>query len=213
MNFPTPAVDVSNETETNTETETETVFDGRTDEYETYWAVVDAYRFLGKLARTYLFIAEDRENGVTNADIAALVDRSPIARDWQFYKETKDEIKDDLNDRRGSDFPQEASLPTYKDEMETPDFDCMEITEDTLEDFGIAADTWSDRDELICLPSEYEPETDDEGNLLVYFAEEGDEVSDDAVLEAFRSVDRIGDVKATEALEALKEAGYTVVHN
>lgn len=218
MNFPTPSDSVSTETETNTETETETeeksVYETLSDEVvedlQEYWMVVDTYRLVGKLARTHLF---DSPDSVSNADITALQDRSPIAAHFVFYKEHKDDLKAHFQTlRNDEEIPSEVGLRGFKEEMD-PDFDNTELSRDNAEEFGINPEAFYDDEDPILVPEEYEPETDEEGNLVVWNAEEGDEVTDDELLNTLEGVSGVGPKTTPKILEALSEAGYKVVHN
>ena len=220
MAFPTPNTDVSTATETTeaaeaeAEPEEKSVYETLADEHikalQDYWQIVEAYRGVKKLALTHLF--ED-PSGVSNADIAALKDRSPLAEHFVFYREAKNDKKDEFRTlREDGDIPKKVGLRDFKEEVE-PDFDYEVLNGENAADFGVnPAAFYEDEDEIL-VPDEYDAPTDNDGNLVVWKAETGDEVADDEVMNTLQGVDRIGEVKAEEALEALKEAGYKVVHN
>ncbi|UBF22688.1 hypothetical protein HRTV-25_gp107 [Halorubrum tailed virus 25] len=220
MAFPTP--NDSNDSNQNNaaaaepepEPEPESVYDTLSDEQietlQDYWMVVDTYRGISKLCRTHLFGDGDRPS---NADIAALKGQSPLADHFVFYKDAKDDMKASLREmRENGDIPSEVGLRGFKEEIE-PDFEHEVLNVENAADFGVNPETFTDNDDDILIPDEYEAPTDDEGNLVVWAAESGDEVSDDEVLETLKTVNRLGDKTAEGAVEALKEAGYKVVHN
>jgi hypothetical protein len=219
MSFPTPSRNVSNAAETTeaaeteAETEEETVYEALNDEIteklQEYWMVVDTYRGISKLARSHLF---ETPEGVTNADITALQDRSPLASDFVFYKEAKDDLKAHFQDLRNDDeIPNEVGLRGFKEEM-APEFDSDELSRDNAEEFGVNPEAFYDDEDPILVPDEYEPETDEDGNLVVWTAEAGDEATDEEVISTIKDTSGV-DSKAPDVLETLKEAGYKVVHN
>lgn len=219
MSFPTPAdssTAAANTTEdTEAEAEEKSVYETLSDEavelYDDYDMIVETYRLVRKAAVTHLF---DSPKGVSNADIAALKGRSPLADHFVFYKEAKDDLKDQFRELRANDeLPTEVSLPGYREWAESPNYDHETITADNAADFGINPETFNDDEDPVHLPDEYEPVTDDDGNLVVWAAESGDTVADDDVISTLQGVDRIGDKKAEAALEALKDAGFEIVHN
>jgi hypothetical protein len=213
MNFPTPgetAVSTDSTTETETETEVsvyETLSDDHKELFQTYWAVVETYRGVKKLAVTYLF---DNPEGVSNADVAALQDRSPLAEHFVFYKEQKDALKDQFRTlREDGEIPKETSLPGFKDDMD-PDFEYKVLSaENSADEWGINPETFYEDEGEIWFPEDYEAPTDDEGNLLVWNKEtEDDEVVLENILKIAEDTDGIGD-KTLEALkENLKKHGY-----
>ena len=220
MSFPTPSSSSNDNensspaVETEPEPEPESVYETLSDEQietlQDYWMVVDTYRGISKLARTHLFENGDRPS---NADIAALKGQSPIADHFVFYKDAKDDMKTSLREmRENGDIPSEVGLRGFKEEID-PDFEHEVLNRDNAADFGVNPATFTDNDDDILIPNEYEPETDDDGNLVVWSAESGDEVSDDEVLETLKTVNRLGEKTAEGAVKALKAAGYKVIHN
>lgn len=200
MNFPTPSESVSTETTTETETESKT-FEERSDDFETYWAVVDTERFLQKMCLNYGVAVDGKFARYTDAE-----GESPLADHGLFYYRQKKELAADLRGRRDDgDLPDDATLPTYTDEYPEPEYDHVVVSQENAEDFGLDADLFED-DETIFLPSEYEPETDDDGNLVVWYNSDVEYTKND-VLTALKSVDGIGDKTAGKALNALKDAG------
>lgn len=221
MSFPTPAdYSINNEqtaaaAEPAAEPEPESVYETLSDEilelYKDYDQVVETYRLIRKAAATHLF---DSPKGVSNADIAALKDRSPIAGHFVFFKDAKDDLKDQFRELRANDeLPSEVSLPGYREWAGSPNYEHETITADNAAEHGINPATFNEDEDPIHLPEEYEPVTDEKGDLVKWAAETGDEVADDDVQATLMGVDRIGEKKAEAAVEALKEAGYKVVHN
>jgi hypothetical protein len=201
MSFPTPAETAVETENTATVTEEAPIYDGRMEEMEDYWAVIDTERFLQKLCLT-LDVAVDGEFArYTDAE-----GESPIADHGLFYYRTKKDMAGDLADRRSEgDLNDDQNLPNYKDQFGELEQDHTVITKDNAEDFGLDADLFED-DEEISLPDEYEPETDDEGNLVVWYNQDGDYSQND-VLTALNAVKGIGPKTAGRALNALQDAG------
>ena len=206
--FPTPdetAVSTATETETETETEEKSVYETLADEHTEmltdYWMVVETYRGVKKLALTHLF---DSPEGVTNADIAALADRSPLAEHFVFYRETKNDMKDEFRTlREDGEIPKEVSLPGFKDETD-PDFDYEVLSADNAADWGVNPETFYEDEDEILVPDEYEAPTDDDGNLVVWKNTEGG-FSVEEVLKVAADTDGIGE-KTLAALKANLEA-------
>jgi hypothetical protein len=200
MAFPTPdETAVSTETANPTETEPETTFGGnRDDDYEDYWAICDAYRGIKKMCLTHLFDGDK----VSNRTIEDKAEVSPLAEHFVFYKEQKDGIKATLKERRANDeLPKGASLPAYREEFETPDFDHDVLTADNADEWGLTAGVFRDDEDAIFVPEAYEPPMDDDGNLIVYHSQDTDGPSLEAVLAAAAETDGIGE----KTLENLKE--------
>jgi len=209
--------DETTETEQTTETETEAVFPQRDEDYEAYRATVETYRFVRKLAESWLFPdrAGDDDNRVTNKEIEGLADKSPLADHFVFYKKQKKAIKDGLKaDREDGDRPKSHSLPAYKKEWPEPEYEYDTVTEDDLEALGIHPGTWYDSDEEIHVPAEYEPETDDDGKLMVWYPSARMDLADEdkdavvaRVLEIASETDGIGE-KTLASLKANLEADF-----
>jgi hypothetical protein len=200
MDFPTRDGETETETATATETEPAT-YDGRHDEMETYWAVIDTERYIQKLCVSY-DVAVD--NGFARYNDAK--GESPIADDGLFYYQTKQQMGDDLTEKRDEgELNSDQNLPNYKDQFGAPEFEHAEITAENAEDFGLDADLFDD-DETIFLPDEYEPETDDDDVLIIWNKADGEYTKND-VLKALNGVKGIGDKKAGNALNALQDAG------
>ena len=202
MNFPTPS-ETDSDSAANTETETETVYDGRMDDMEEYWAVIDTERFLQKMCLTYGVAVDGEFARYTDAE-----GESPIADHGLFYYRTKKEMGSELSDRRADgDLNDDQNLPNYKDQFGELETDHVVVSKENAEDFGLDAELFED-DEEIQLPEEYEPETDDDGNLIVWYETDGQsEYTKDDVLDALNGVSGIGPKKAGKALNALQDAG------
>ena len=208
MNFPTPSdSNGDSAATTETETETETVYDGRMDEQEEYWAVIDTERFLQKLCLTN-GVAVDDSGKRPYARYTDAEGESPLADHGLFYYRTKKEMGGELADLRSDgDLNDDQNLPNYKHEFGAPEFDHVVVTAENAEDFGLDAEIFGD-DEEIFLPTDYEPETDDDGNLVVWYETENDaEYTKDDVLTALNDVKGLGPKKAGKALNALQDAG------
>lgn len=200
MNFATPSADGSTETETETETTTET-YDGRMDDMEEYWGYVDTERFLQKMCVAFGVAVDDGFARYTEAE-----GESPLADHGLFYYRQKKELGNELRDQReGDELNDDQNLPAYRDQFETPEYDYTEVSADNAEDFGLDADQFED-DEVMYVPEEYEPETNDDNELIVWYNTDGDYTKDD-VLEALNDVSGIGPKKAGKALNALQDAG------
>lgn len=203
MSFPTPADNDSNAAET-TETETETVYDGRMDDQEDYWAVVDTERFLQKLCVANNVAVDDGFARYTDAE-----GESPLADHGLFYYRQKKETGSELSDRRSDgDMNEDQTLPAYTDQFGSPEYDHVVVSAENAADFGLSADQFED-DEEIHLPTAYEPETDADGNLVVWYDADEDtaEYTKDDVLDALNGVKGVGDKTAGRALNALQDAG------
>lgn len=200
MNFPTPADNGSNAVNNDDST---AVYDSRMDDQEEYWAVVDTERFLQKMCVSYGVAVDNGFARYTEAE-----GESPLADHGLFYYRTKKEMADDLSSRReDGDLDSDQTLPEYKDQFETPEYDHVVVSADNAGDFGLDADLFDDNEEIF-LPEDYEPETDGDGNLVVWYETDGETTyTKDDVLETLRGVDGIGPKTAGKALNALESAG------
>lgn len=221
MSFPTPAdYSINNEqtaaaAEPAAEPEPESVYETLSDEilelYKDYDQVVETYRLIRKAAATHLF---DSPKGVSNADIAALKDRSPIAGHFVFFKDAKDDLKDQFRELRANDeLPSEVSLPGYREWAGSPNYEHETITADNAAEHGIDPTTFNDDEDPIHLPEEYEPVTDEKGDLVKWTAETGDTVESEELHKVLMDVDRVGSKTAADIRKAFSEAGMKVVHN
>jgi len=201
MNFPTPAESVSAETETQTETEESPIFGERNDDFEAYDAVINTEGVLQLLCLT---------NGVgVDGDFARYTEaegESPLADHGLFYYRQKNEMKADFRERRESgDLPEDANLPNYREEFPEPDFDHVVVSKENAAEFGIDPEVVPE-DREYTLPTDYEPETDDDGNLIVWYESTSNHSVND-YLAALESVDGIGKKTSGRALNALQAAG------
>ncbi|QSG06382.1 hypothetical protein [Halapricum desulfuricans] len=213
MKFPTATATVSTETQTETQTEPEpeevSVYETLSEEIieklHEYDDVVETYRGVKKLALTHLF---ESPEGVTNADIVALKDRSPIAEHFVFFRDRKNELKSEFRDLRNNDeIPKEVSLPGFREEVE-PNFEFEILSVETAEEWGVDPATFFEDEDEIRVPADYKPPMNDDGELLVFFEEEETEGGDftlEEVLEIAEETDGIGP-KKVEALKACLEA-------
>jgi hypothetical protein len=200
MEFKTPT---AADTETETETETETVYDGRHDGQEEYWAYVDTERFVQKLCLSF-----DVANDGGYARYTEAEGESPLADHGLFYYRQKKETADELADLRSDgEMNDDQNLPNYKDQFGTPEWDHVVVSAENAEEYGIDPELFGD-DEEIHVPEEYQPETDEDGTLVIWYATDGDsDYTKDDVLKALNGVKGIGDKKAGKALNALEDAG------
>ncbi|OYR58507.1 hypothetical protein [Halorubrum halodurans] len=218
MAFPTPkTTDVSN---TNTDSEAadpepESVYETLSDEHlellKEYDMVVETYRGVRKIAATHLFTNPE---DVSNSDIASHVGRSPLADHYVFYKDAKDDIKQQLRELRSDEeIPGEVSLPGYRDWNGEPDFDHEILSRDNAADeWGVNPKTFYDDEDEIYFPEAYEPPVDDDGNLIVWAKESGDEATDDEILSLLiDEADGCGEKTAENVLETLRTK-FEVVH-
>lgn len=199
-----PTRNRSTDTEaTDDESEASPIYDGRDDDQEAYWQLVETERFLTKLC-----VAEDvatnDDGGVWFKDAEG---ESPLADDGLFYYRNKKELGEQLKtERQNGDRPADQNLPNYKDQFGTPEWEHDELTADNCEEIGLDPDTFDD-DEVIHLPAAYEPETDDDGHLLVWYETDNQsECSKDDVLAALNDTEGIGDKTAGKALNSLIDA-------
>lgn len=206
MAFPTPADSSSTTTETTTEDDEQTPFEQLTDEqretYQDYWGVVETYRGVKKMCLTHLF---DNPEGVTNDEILAHTEHSPLAEHFEFYMEQKNDLKDSLRDSRDDgDLPEQMSLPDFKDETD-PDFEYEVLSVENAEDWSINPEAFYDDEDAIWVPDEYEPPTDDDGHLTVWHNSPEGGLSVSQVLDIAEDTDGIGQ-KTLENLKANLEA-------
>ena len=204
VNFPNPS-DVSTETETTeTEPEPETVYDGRHDEQEGYWAVVDTERYIQKLCLTY-DVGVDTSGKRPYARYND-VDNSPLADHGLTYYRSKTEQADDLADKRESgELEDDQNLPAYKDQFETPEWDHGVVTKENARDYGVDPEFMGD-DEQIFVPDEYDLPTDENDELLVWSEtpEAGDGLTVAQVLEIADGVKGLGPKTHERLAEALE---------
>ena len=207
MEFKTPTA-AETETETKTETETETVYDGRHDGQEEYWAYVDTERFVQKLCLSFDVAVDGGYARYTEAE-----GESPLADHGLFYYRQKKELAAELSEKRSDgEMNDDQTLPNYKDQFGTPEWDHVVISAENAEEYGIDADLF-DEDEEIHVPEEYQPETDEDGTLVIWYETDGDsEYTKADVLAALNSVTGIGDKKSGQALNALIDAGIVTVN-
>jgi hypothetical protein len=196
MEFKTP-------TAADTETETETVYDGRHDGQEEYWAYVDTERFVQKLCLSF-----DVANDGGYARYTEAEGESPLADHGLFYYRQKKEMAAELSEKRSDgEMNDDQTLPEYKNQFETPEWDHVVVSAENAEDYGIDPELFGD-DEEIHVPEEYQPETDEDGTLVIWYETDGDsEYTKNEVLEALKSVSGIGDAYAGRQLNALEDAG------
>lgn len=218
MNFPTPADSSSNDNQSNTEAAPEpepkpkewyeTLSDEENEAFQNYWAVVDTYRGIKKLCLTHLF---DDVSNKQNSEIASLRDRSPIADHYVFYQKAKEDVKDTIQKlRKDGDIPTKAGLREYKANVE-PEFEHTVLTKENAENNGVNPETFNDKEDNILFPEAYEFPTDDDGNLIIWAKQSGDELDNDEVLEIVSGASGVGDKTATNVVEALEESGATIV--
>jgi hypothetical protein len=168
-------------------------YEGHEETYNDYWQAVGMVRYLGKACRT-LGVAKVKDEG-----------SSPWADHYVHFRA----IKDDLKDRVNGDGEEDAlpgSLPDFRNVFETPEWDHIEVTKENAADYGLDPETFNDDEDPIYVMADYEAPEE------VYYAESGEEATEDDVTEALTTVDGIGEGRAEKALEALKDAGLTVVY-
>lgn len=124
------------------EAKEDSIFSGRIDFYEAYWLHVDGVRYVG---------AALDQSGATEEDR----DRSPLARHYIHFYDKKEEYKQKCLDLPGT-------LPKYKDEFKEPRGEVREVSDKEMDDLEIP---WSEGDDPIWLPPEYELPDVWEGNL------------------------------------------------
>lgn len=185
--------DSDSSSDSSSDSEPETIFGGeRVEEYEDYWKAISMVRLLKKSCKA-LGVAKVKDQG-----------RSPWADHYGHFAGiaygTDDEtgLKETCDDLDGN-------LPAYKDEFGEPEGEFDVITKDNAEDFGLPADEFGDDEDPIYVPVEYDAPEE------VWYAEEGEEVDDDAVTGTLEGVSGVGEARAEEALELLKKAGMKVV--
>lgn len=220
MAFPTPPTSSSNDNQPNSEPEPEpepkewyeTLSDEEHEAFQDYWAIVDTYRGLDKVALTNFYDDfDDSDYSGKNSKIASLRDRSPIADHWVFYQNQKEEQKDVIQKLRDDgDIPNNAGLREYKANVE-PDFEHEVINKDNAVESGLNPATFNDKEDDIIFPDAYEFPTDDNGELIIWAKQSGDELDNDEILEIVSGASGVGDKTATNVVEALEESGATIV--
>ena len=169
-------------------------YEGNEETYNDYWQAVGMVRYLGKACRT-LGVAKVQDAG-----------SSPWADHYVHFRDLKDGLKDEVN---GNDDHEAlpGSLPDFRDNVGTPEWDHTEVTAENAKEFGLDPETFKEDEDPIFVMDSYEAP---EG---VWKAEEGEEADEKAVREAFETVNRVGEATSEELVKALKDAGMTVVHN
>lgn len=178
----------------NTETDPMAKYEGHTETYNDYWQAVGMVRYLGKACRS-LGVAKVKDAG-----------SSPFADHYVHFRDLKDGLKDEVN---GNDDHEAlpGSLPDFRDNVGTPEWDHTEVTAENAEEFGLDPETFKEDEDPIYVMDSYEAPEE------VWYAEEGEEADEQAVVDALSEVSGIGEARAEKALKALKDAGMTVVHN
>nr|BDD45078.1 hypothetical protein 10 [bacterium] len=193
-NFSLPTeTETETETETTTETDQETTFGGeRVEEYEDYWKAISMVRLLKKSCKA-LGVAKVKDAG-----------KSPWADHYGHFAAiaygTDDEkgLKDVTAEMKGN-------LPKYKDEFEAPEGEFEVITKENADEFGLPEDAFEDDEDPIFVPEDYEAPAE------VWYHNEGEEADTETAKDALEGVSGVGEARAEEALEALKDAGIKLV--
>lgn len=179
---------VSVEHVTNTEPEPEPTFPERVEAYEDYWLYYNAMIYTGKA----LFVSDANKSDT---------DRSPLARDYEFFKAKKNELGQEISGLPGT-------FKEYAEQFEEPDSEIREITHDDFREIGV------DEDDLprypVLIPAGYElpPVWDEEAP-----ADDAPEkacLTDDEMREVFASVKGVGDKSVENLMAEFERRGFGI---
>jgi hypothetical protein len=171
-------------------------YEGNEETYNDYWQAVGMVRYLGKACRT-LGVAKVQDAG-----------SSPWADHYVHFRDLKDGLKDEVN---GNDDHEAlpGSLPDFRDNVGTPEWDHTEVTAENAKEFGLDPETFKEDEDPIFVMDSYEAPEE------VWYAEEGEALSDEEHLKVLTDADGVGKATAENILKHLKETNIrlTVVEN
>lgn len=174
----------------------DTVFDERVEAYEDYWKLCSVIRVVSGVAETA---------GVPTFFKDA-ADESPLAAYGYEIAKMKSDQKAEIADMKDAgDLPEDANLPEYVDQFETPEYDHDVITAEDTAEWSLPDDHVDD-DDPIFVPDDMDLPTNDDGTIRLEYNDQPASHAEAAQV-LVDEVDGIGKKRAGRAVNALVEAG------